>query len=580
MKSLPKFLALLFAFSAVGVNSSSIASGQRDWQPSPWSIVDQRLNSLGEPGVGVFWDMPNPEPLSSFIEFRQHDGSMRPVGDAILCSGYDDPRCRAQTNSYLSTIAVLGRCISIDEIACIEEIHLASKTRPLSPLAFSGLSGEETAFAQSTLLKMPRGSSISLWSDNAGSVYAANLQISSGLSPRGESWVLSSRQVVNISIVRISSPDCLCEGKYTTTVARLNRIPDGGSQIVSSGNQPLPHLEFDPSTRIKVELRLPSSMSNWFYGRIHDSQISSRSLSGDRILYTIAGDATDTYIAGGVVPSAALPSDRSNHPNHGYAERINRYIPGYSATSIEQYRRWLPYIGDRALATQSRWTAKSVSWTTHACLSSSKGLGGMLGTNASAFDSSPPTWDAATKTLSFKVASPHLDENGAVAQGTYTLALPASSVSCLYGRTQLPAFVQISVTDSKDGQQLTEVTSLSERDGWVSFSAKGFHFSEPTITVRFMDDPNASAARTGSSVQTPRGNFFTASVRKNKSTLSITMTKRQTVKVYRKVGRKTVLLRTLSARKGKTTFTTSYKKSYSFIVKDAKGKTIRRWSPS
>jgi len=45
-------------------------------------------------------------------------------------------------------------------------------------------------------------------------------------------------------------------------------------------------------------------------------------------------------------------------------------------------------------------------------------------------------------------------------------------------------------------------------------------------------------------------------------------------KVYRKVGKKLTLIKTISGKKGTNRFVTVYKKTYSYVVKDAKGKVI------
>lgn len=61
-----------------------------------------------------------------------------------------------------------------------------------------------------------------------------------------------------------------------------------------------------------------------------------------------------------------------------------------------------------------------------------------------------------------------------------------------------------------------------------------------------------------------------------KATLTINVATAQKVKVYRKVGSKLTLLKTISAKKGTNRFVTVYKKTYTYVVKDAKGKVIPR----
>lgn len=59
-----------------------------------------------------------------------------------------------------------------------------------------------------------------------------------------------------------------------------------------------------------------------------------------------------------------------------------------------------------------------------------------------------------------------------------------------------------------------------------------------------------------------------------KATLTINVAKAQKVKVYRKVGKKLTLIKTISAKKGSNRFVTVYKKTYTYVVRDANGKVI------
>jgi hypothetical protein len=59
-----------------------------------------------------------------------------------------------------------------------------------------------------------------------------------------------------------------------------------------------------------------------------------------------------------------------------------------------------------------------------------------------------------------------------------------------------------------------------------------------------------------------------------KATLTINLTSAQKVRIYRKVGSRLTLLKTFSAKKGTNKYVTVYAKTYTFVVKDAKGKTI------
>ena len=79
---------------------------------------------------------------------------------------------------------------------------------------------------------------------------------------------------------------------------------------------------------------------------------------------------------------------------------------------------------------------------------------------------------------------------------------------------------------------------------------------------------------TSSSTSSTASNYVRTVARGVKATITITLTKAQTVKVWRKVGNRSTLLKTIRAKAGKNTYITPYKKTYVFVVKDAKGKTI------
>jgi hypothetical protein len=77
----------------------------------------------------------------------------------------------------------------------------------------------------------------------------------------------------------------------------------------------------------------------------------------------------------------------------------------------------------------------------------------------------------------------------------------------------------------------------------------------------------------GTTAATP-ANYVRTAASGAKATLTINLLTKQTVKIYRKVGSKLTLLKTLAAKAGKNTYSTVFKKTYTFVVKDAKGKVI------
>jgi len=90
------------------------------------------------------------------------------------------------------------------------------------------------------------------------------------------------------------------------------------------------------------------------------------------------------------------------------------------------------------------------------------------------------------------VASPHFQADGQVAQGSYDLAIRSEVVRCLYKFSSAPIKASISI-QSDDGQTQIATTVVSEKNGWLYLSAKGFTFSSPTIAVKLTQDAPAPA---------------------------------------------------------------------------------------
>ena len=142
-------------------------------------------------------------------------------------------------------------------------------------------------------------------------------------------------------------------------------------------------------------------------------------------------------------------------------------------------------------------------------------------------------------------------------------------------------------------QQLT--MSLGDTGLRVNFNLTHFSAPNPTLKVR-----SASAQQTlsvllsssatgggttsggttsggttsgGTTTATP-ANYVRTAASGAKATLTINLAAAQTVKIYRKIGSKLTLLKSLAAKKGTNKYVTVYKKTYTFVVKDAKGKVI------
>jgi hypothetical protein len=151
---------------------------------------------------------------------------------------------------------------------------------------------------------------------------------------------------------------------------------------------------------------------------------------------------------------------------------------------------------DRATTTKTYWSFKNMF--NHAgsinegilkeCSSNAGSLAGLVTTNSLTYSSGPPVFDKASGSLIYKVASPHFEANGDVARGSYDLVMRADVARCIYGFSNAPIRAEISITSGDGSTQEVASELVSEKDGWISLSAKNFTFSAPTLKVKLTQE--------------------------------------------------------------------------------------------
>jgi hypothetical protein len=354
---------------------------------------------------------------------------------------------------------------------------------------------------QNSEFNTPRGEFPSLWRSQSGELYLIKFITGMGFSMKSGKLEWSST-TTDFSVSRIQ----IVTGTYQLPFIRPSpRIEDPSRDTISwstgssgtCGSKNFANLTtcyqsipFEAQTRIKATVRMPKSASGWMHGRITNPTISSSETSNGQMQYKIEGDVAPTLIAGGVVPATA-PSD--------LLSQQLRYLPLGSTTSREPagsvslFNALDQYIGDRALTTQNLWIVKSSSRInpkyvgatgSDNCMNQITGFVGIVSTNAAVYDDDPPTWDSVNGILSYNVASPHFDENGNQAIGSYSLAIPPLVAQCLYGDSALPTSVPIEIGYTDVATPITQRVTITRDENWVRFSASGFHFSSPRIKVK------------------------------------------------------------------------------------------------
>lgn len=195
---------------------------------------------------------------------------------------------------------------------------------------------------------------------------------------------------------------------------------------------------------------------------------------------------------------------------------------------------------------------------------------------------SSQNWTFARDTFKVSAFSPHFLPGGTEkTPGFVKVWLPAAYFLRNRGYPNLASVGADRIDLTRYGQRAT--ATVASWYGGILVDTGVTHFSDPEPTVRVLradesiaeqnlavlEKQQSASAGTGNI-----GNSVKTVVSKGRATIKVTLTVKGTFTVYRKVGKKLTVLKKVSGKKGTNTVVTSYLKGYSFVVKDAKGKTI------
>ena len=238
-------------------------------------------------------------------------------------------------------------------------------------------------------------------------------------------------------------------------------------------------------------------LNGWFFGRITDAQIDLDAINRTLV---VRGAPSTTPVQSGYMPYP-VPPEFKNEILAGPDSRNGllpsyRYSPTFSALEnpIDNWLRFKPYLNQKASFEPEVWKIDAspnfnsrVSGDFQSCLDNKPGISGLITTNATVYDPKPPSWDAEEATLTYQVAGPELLSDGSKNRGNYLLAIRTDVASCLWKSDLKNAKATVEVTNG-DGSAEAQIatTSLSQKNGWLYFSASGFHFSAPKIKVKLV----------------------------------------------------------------------------------------------
>jgi hypothetical protein len=243
-------------------------------------------------------------------------------------------------------------------------------------------------------------------------------------------------------------------------------------------------VEFGSGARFGLDLRFENQFTNWFGARMTDIDLSVKELSNNSKSIRILASPVQVPIFSHPIPRGVAAAKLKSLFGMSIVES---YTPGSSLDSdssqamaiIDSFRSM---TGDKAAATMTFWSFSNIDWNpVGGCARDPYQILGLVSTNAMSYQREPPKFKSGF--LNYEVSGLHLLPSGEPALGSYDLIIRSSVASCLYGFGKAPLNATVTVVNN-NGTKVFSTTTVSEKDGWLKLSAKGFTFSKKIIKVK------------------------------------------------------------------------------------------------
>lgn len=261
--------------------------------------------------------------------------------------------------------------------------------------------------------------------------------------------------------------------------------------------------EFSSGDRAKLALHVSNQIGGWFKGRLAQPAISVSKFSETNNAIEVDAEPVSVPRMEAIVTKESAPANVLELYQH--SGLYGALWSGESAYTISAGEDAFSYLNafrtaarDTAVGTTNMWSFATVeSATQNSCLADKSRVLGFVTTNSMVYDGGIPSFDNGS--LNYRVAGMHYLPGGTEpVQGSYDLVMRSDAARCLYRFTSAPLQASVSIF-SDGGTEKVAVSTMNERDGWLTLSSKGFTFSSPTIRVTLTQPKtqDTSAAKPG-----------------------------------------------------------------------------------
>ena len=444
--------------------------------------------------VDHLYTIPNSPPIHTYVEnWAESNTDSLPLSFSPF-----DERNSAQNreNAKNSFDTVLPICSSVGQIGCIESVRYSPDgfTWYTANLA-RNLEQREMAYGTYT------GNNDNPWdmqltstwaADPSRGLFAASLpnEFTLANAPHG----LGTDYLINATVTsKLANGVARIEGLEIEAVA--GKVNGGNSTCDywgidnpgKSASYCYEPVDLPENLQLEVNVQLGSrinELSGWFDGRLSNPSIIFGNITSPGLVSIKGSPLKVNYfetqpIAKGH-PLFSVPENIDQLQASGGGGTRGSSSPRQGLESFLKYESFVP-----AASAEIDTVWKISSWTRDVGISqcaANPGIQGIILTNATTYSPNPPTYDAQTGNLDFRVASSHyLPDGTTVNLGYYKLFIQERLASCLWGTTDIST-ATVSVRE-QTGTPNEAVTSVENINGWVLFTASNFHYSAPKISV-------------------------------------------------------------------------------------------------
>ena len=402
-----------------------------------------------------------------------------PQNGQFLCTSIDRAPCAGASDYFYR--ALLQPCDASVTVDCIESFSATKSdgTAVIGKFAQMFPTKGLNEFEGSVSQKIPNGRSPSIWtldglSHSNGNKYAVVARVGGQKSDSISLPKFTGSFAVSIIPVSIFQTDCnvasngTCQDIYTETINSSTgkstlrfagvAADNGRYRCVIWGEDSKCALRhgFPAGARFTVKIRLAKAPIGWFHGRVNQPEVSISENGGVSVLEVSASPVKTPVVAGygqwSTLPQAVRSWFETNCPtgNNRCGTRVEETRNGapternlfinplpYKAEAFTAMDLWRDFVKDTATVMPSTWSIRtmSVSEMTLAptCIQNGSGVLGIVSTNSTLYAEGPPALNSTTKTLEYKVSSPHYEPDGKTEfKGTYNLVVREDIADCLF----------------------------------------------------------------------------------------------------------------------------------------------------